>query len=268
MAISLDRKSIVTIFIFFWTCCTSRAMSRTLSESSIATQHEEWMVFHGRVYADSVERIKRQQIFKENLFIEKHNEGNKSLGFHKMRVGDIEPNLHWRKRGAVNNIKNQGLCGICSAFAVVAAVEGITKIKTGKLVSFTDGCHGQYDEKNLDYIQSYGLQTEAEYPYDGKEVRIRGYKIVPPRNEEQLLKAMANQPVAVGVEGVFTWECGTYLNHAIIAIGYNQDANGKYWLIRNSWGEQSGEGGYMKLKRDTVTLLSHSLSKCVGAKII
>ncbi|KAG5023432.1 hypothetical protein JHK82_019333 [Glycine max] len=30
-------------------------------------------------------------------------------------------------------------------------------------------------------------------------VRIRGYKIVPPRNEEQLLKAMANQPVAVGV---------------------------------------------------------------------
>ncbi|KAL5162947.1 Senescence-specific cysteine protease SAG39 [Glycine soja] len=229
-------------------------MSRTLSESSIATQHEEWMVFHGRVYADSVERIKRQQIFKENLlFIEKHNEGNKSLGFHKMRVGDIEPNLHWRKRGAVNNIKNQGLC------ALMGAMDNMMK-KTStiyKVMVFKPKQNTLTMEKKVHV--SIGMVKPV--------VRIRGYKIVPPRNEEQLLKAMANQPVAVGV-GVFTWECGTYLNHAIIAIGYNQDANGKYWLIRNSWGEQSGEGGYMKLKRDTVTLLSHSLSKCVGAKII
>nr|KYP42169.1 Vignain [Cajanus cajan] len=35
------------------------------------------------------------------------------------------------------------------------------------------------------------------------------------------------------------------------SIGYGEDTDGKYWLLRNSWGSQWGEGGYMKLKRDT-----------------
>ncbi|KAG5051757.1 hypothetical protein JHK87_003955 [Glycine soja] len=80
---------------------------------------------------------------------------------------------------------------------------------------------------------------------------------------QQLLKEVARPPVIVGIDangqafrfysgGVFTGEnCGTNLNHAVTAIGYNEDANGKYWLIRNSWGQHWGEGGYMKTKRDT-----------------
>ena len=66
---------------------------------------------------------------------------------------------------------------------------------------------------------------------------------------QQLLKEVARPPVIVGIDangqtfrfysgGVFTGEnCGTNLNHAVTAIGYNEDANGKYWLIRNSWGQ-------------------------------
>jgi len=281
------------------------------------------MAMHDRVYADSAEKDRRQQIFKENLeFIEKHNnEGKKrynlslnsfadltneefvashtgalykpptqlgsfkinhSLGFHKMSVGDIEASLDWRKRGAVNDIKNQGRCGSCWAFSAVAAVEGINQIKNGQLVSLSeqnlvdcasnDGCHGQYVEKAFDYIRDYGLANEEEYPYvetvgtcsgnSNPAIQIRGYQSVTPQNEEQLLTAVASQPVSVLLEakgqgfqfysgGVFSGECGTELNHAVTIVGYGEEAEGKYWLIRNSWGKSWGEGGYMKLMRDT-----------------
>lgn len=53
MASALDTKSVVvTLFMFLWTC-TSRA-------TSIAA-------LHGRVYANSAEKDRRQQIFKDNL---------------------------------------------------------------------------------------------------------------------------------------------------------------------------------------------------------
>ncbi|KAL4011863.1 hypothetical protein IC575_028927 [Cucumis melo] len=38
---------------------------------------------------------------------------------------EIPSSIDWRKKGAVNAIKNQGRCGSCWAFAAVAAVESI-----------------------------------------------------------------------------------------------------------------------------------------------
>ncbi|XP_061363454.1 zingipain-2-like [Gastrolobium bilobum] len=330
MALTLDRKSIVTIFILLWSCA-SRATSRTFHESSIiAKQHEEWMALHGRAYADNEEKIRRQQIFKDNLeFIEKHNnEGNKSyrlslngyadltdeeflashtgnlvmppagsskinnnFRYKNVNVSDIEPSLDWREKGAVNKIKNQGQCGSCWAFSSVAAIEGITQIKTGKLMSLSEqqlvdcaipdgnGCGGYTMDKTFEYIeQSQGLASEEDYPYmeqdgtcrdDGMvnpAAKISGHEDVPHNSEEELLKAVANQPVSVAIDaegkafrfysqGVFNGECGTSLNHAVTAIGYGEDdTNGaKYWLIRNSWGQRWGDEGYMKMQREAGT---------------
>jgi len=45
-----------------------------------------------------------------------------------------------------------------------------------------------------------------------------------------------------------SWKCGTELDHAIAAVGYNKN-NGDlpYLIIRNSWGPDWGDGGYIKL---------------------
>lgn len=41
------------------------------------------------------------------------------------------------------------------------------------------------------------------------------------------------------------------MNHAILIVGFGTEPNGqKYWLIKNSYGTQWGQGGYMKLARD------------------
>lgn len=35
------------------------------------------------------------------------------------------------------------------------------------------------------------------------------------------------------------------VNHAILVIGYTEDA----WIIKNWWGKRWGEDGYMRIKR-------------------
>lgn len=36
-----------------------------------------------------------------------------------------------------------------------------------------------------------------------------------------------------------------FVNHAMLAIGYTEDA----WILKNWWGQRWGEGGYMHIRR-------------------
>ncbi|KDP38777.1 hypothetical protein JCGZ_05113 [Jatropha curcas] len=176
----------------------------------------------------------------------------------------------------------------CWAFSAVAAMEGITKLSTGKLISLSEqelvdcdtsgedqGCEGGLMDDAFGFIKKNGgLTTEANYPYQGtddtcntkkaadKAAKINGYEDVPANSEQALLKAVANQPVSVAIDasgsafqfysgGVFTGDCGTELDHGVTAVGYGTSDDGtKYWLVKNSWGTSWGENGYIRMERD------------------
>ncbi|KAJ6903854.1 hypothetical protein NC651_021124 [Populus alba x Populus x berolinensis] len=119
-----------------------------------------------------------------------------------------------------------------------------------------------------------GLTSENTYPYRAKDescdsnkqmnspvVNIDGYEMVPENDENALMKAAANQPVAIAMdaggkdlqfysEGVFTGDCGTELNHGVALVGYGTTQDGtKYWIVKNSWGTDWGEKGYIRMQR-------------------
>lgn len=168
----------------------------------------------------------------------------------------------------------------------MAAVEGITEIKTGKLISLSEqelvdcdtssedqGCQGGLMDDAFIFIEKHGLASEATYPYHAADstcntkeeakpaATITGYEDVPANNEAALLKAVAKQPVSVAIDaggfefqfyssGIFTGSCGTQLDHGVAVVGYGDSDRKEYWLVKNSWGTQWGEEGYIRMQRN------------------
>lgn len=208
-------------------------------------------------------------------------------GFMHAKTEDLPESVDWRNNGAVTRIKDQGKCGSCWAFSTVVAVEGINQIKTKELVSLSEqelvdcarssevqGCEGGFMDYAFEFIKKIGgITTEENYPYKAKDgtcdtskenaatVIIDGHENVPENDESALMKAVANQPVSVAIdaggkdfqfysEGVYDGECGTELNHGVAVVGYGATQDGsKYWIVKNSWGSEWGEKGYLRLLR-------------------
>jgi len=193
--------------------------------------------------------------------------------------------MDWREKGAVGKVKNQGQCGSCWSFSTTGAVEGAMFLKTGTLDSYSEqqlvdcstenhACQGGLMDYAFQYIETHPLMTESEYPYKAKKGtceydeskgvgKVKSFKDVAHdgffhKKGGQLKLALQNGPVSVAVEadqmvfqhyksGVITSGCGSKLDHGVLAVGYGTEDGEDFFIVKNSWGPEWGDKGYLKI---------------------
>lgn len=201
-----------------------------------------------------------------------------------LKINDrIPENFNFLK--TLGNVKNQGSCGSCYTFSTVANLESQYYIKYRKHLTFSEqniidcdyidnGCNGGLMENTFTWIKNNGgIMLQNEYPYKGTKgvclqnkrryaVKVLGYKKLNSENED-LIKTFLyqNGPLSIALNantlqyyqgGIIDYNsrvCPSQINHAVTLVGAGISNGKKYWLIRNSWGEDWGEKGYFRIAR-------------------
>jgi KDEL-tailed cysteine endopeptidase len=142
------------------------------------------------------------------------------------------------------------------------------------------GCKGGLMDTAFKWvIKNQGICSEADYPYTSGTTRdngvcyetctevagsgIKGYVDVQKNSDAALMSALDLQPVSVAIEadqaafqlyktGVITANCGTNLDHGVLAVGYGTWTDGtQYYQVKNSWGTSWGMDGYVLIERNS-----------------
>lgn len=195
--------------------------------------------------------------------------------------------INWTDRGVVTEVKNQGQCGSCWSFSTTGNIEGQWAIKTSNLVSlseqelvscstYNDGCNGGNmdnafvwllkttngwisSEMSCPYVSGNGYVPKCNFLRTGqKAVKIIGYKNIP--NDEKLMSNWLYKygPISIGVDasswqfysgGIMTNCVSNQVDHGVLLVGFDDFSNPPYWIIKNSWGPEWGEKGYIRVAK-------------------
>lgn len=190
--------------------------------------------------------------------------------------------VSWIEQGAVTAMKNQGSCGSCWAFGAVGSLEGVYKRETGVLRAFSeqqvldctydrDGCQGGWMRDGINGIRDTTAgrcASMADYPYVASDgscrnegsalvgARVTGYIDIE-EGEASTIAALSQQPLSVTIcviNSFYSYSSGIYRddtqtsfpNHALTAVAYTPE----YVLVKNSWGTDWGDDGFIKVARN------------------
>jgi len=200
---------------------------------------------------------------------------------------EVPQTFDWRTLNKVTPVKNQEQCGSCWAFSVVENVESIYCVKNNldctnlpplspqEVVdcdTVDQGCNGGDPPTAYQYIISAGgLEDDSDYPYTGQDgtcnfqanlvkVTISSWKYATQTSDESAMQTalVGWGPLSICVDAepwqdytggiMMASDCDTQLDHCVQLVGYDMTNATPFWSVRNSWGADWGENGYIRLQ--------------------
>merc|ERR1711973_847985 len=276
-------------------------------------QFAKFKMEHQKVYKTRAEHESRFQVFAENLKnIATHNNAghsytlginqfsdltqeefkgqylggykalsnpstSESKAFVKKAIKDLPESVDWRDMGAVTDVKNQGMCGSCWAFATTEIIESYAAISanftlppnlsTQQVTSCspntlncggTGGCYGSIPQLGYTYVQLFGHVTEEDYPYKSGHSGSTGnciYDVVdtPPvvgltgydtmsNDQDAVMHHLANVgPLAVAVDAS---AFGRYSSGVFAGCDFNSNIGLNHAVVLVGYGTDETHGDY------------------------
>ena len=254
---------------------------------SIANPHAHFSVRHNK-FSDLSHDEFRARYLGARLDTKRRLGGPRVRGSGVSARSNVPLAFDWREHGAVTAVKDQKKCGSCWAFSTIGTIEGVwaasghplTSLSEQQLVSCDDvnqACSGGITGEAINWLlQKNGgkVYTEESYPYtsddglatacqsEGKKVGAVITDLVEIEPDEDAIaeRLVKFGPVSVAVDASSWWlytggvltTCNTReLNHGVLLVGYDNNASPPYWIIKNSWSENWGEDGYIRIEKGT-----------------
>jgi len=202
-------------------------------------------------------------------------------------LNDSYPSTYnWNTKGALTPVYNQGQCFSFYASATTENIESmwflagnnLTRLSMQQIVDcdpYDSGCGGGEPMTAYRYvIEAGGLDAYVDYPYVGVggpcrfkkndvAAKIKSWQWVTQDLNENVMQSFVYNtgPASICVDAS-TWQyyqggvitkafgCGTQIDHCVQLAGWETTNKGMVaWTVRNSWGLDWGEDGYLYVEK-------------------